>query len=187
MEKAEAFEDNSQSRRISDNSISSTIIVDDSSSSDDSDIPGSSIRMPRSIYYSQLSHPPENLSRSITPDLPLPGTLDYYLASVPTTPQRMTPEPDLTDSIPYALPLLSTEDNEDSNEDILLLENVAPPDQVKGKEPIRSWELIADDIVETLEIFPLVSPKKKRTRGAKRTSVIHITAATSRPQRGIKP
>ena len=99
----------------------------------------------------------------------------------------MTPEPDLTDSIPYALPLLSTEDNEDSNEDILLLENVAPPDQVKGKEPIRSWELIADDIVETLEIFPLVSPKKKRTRGAKRTSVIHITAATSRPQRGIKP
>lgn len=136
MENAEAFEVSSQLKRTSDNSISSTIVVDEFSSSDESDISGFSISMPRPICYSQLSHPPENLLRSITPDLSLPGTLDYYLASVPTTPQRMTPEPDLTESILYISPLLSVEDNADSHEDIYLLEDEALPDQVKGKEPI---------------------------------------------------
>lgn len=143
--------------------------------------------MPRSIHYSQLLRLPENLLRRIILNLPLPWTLDYYLASAPTTPQKMTPEPNLIEPIPYALPLPLIEDDADSKEDINWFEDAAPPDPVKGKKPIRLWELIADDIVRILEMFPLVSPIKKRTRRAKRRSVIHITAATSRPQRGIKP
>ena len=168
MEKADEFEENAQSRRILDHSIFPTIIINDSSSSNNSDMRGFSAQMPRPIYYFQLSYPPENLSRSITPDLPLPGTLDYYLASVPTTPQRMTPElEDLADSTSYAPPLSSVEDDRDSNEDVFLFERLVPQDQSKEKKPIRPWGLIADDIIETLEILPLVSSKKKRTRRAK--------------------
>lgn len=51
-EKAEAFEINSELRRMSDSSIRSTIVVDYHSSSDDSNIPGPSIRIPQPIHYS---------------------------------------------------------------------------------------------------------------------------------------
>ena len=145
--------------------------------------------MPKPIRYSRLSHPPENLSQSITPNLPLPGMLEYYLASVPTTPQRMTPELDnMADSIPYAPPLPPSECGIENNEGIFSFDDLpSPAGQDKGKEQIRPWELIADDIVEALEI-PLTSPiKKSIKRRAKRRSImpIHITAAASRSRRGV--
>lgn len=161
METAEAFE---KSDNVSNRSASLTIILDESSTSSDSEIPGPSFRMPRPICYSQLPHPPENLSRSITPDLPPPGTLEYYLASVPTTPQRMTPESEeLADEIPYAPPFSFANDEDIfSSEDLPLL-----PDKEKGKNPICPWELVADDIIEALEL-PSASPIKKSIKRAKR-------------------
>lgn len=183
MKTVEAFEKNEQLNSVSDRSASPTIILDDSSTLSNSDIPSPFLQMPRPIRYSQLSHPPENLSQSITPNLPLPGTLEYYLASIPTTSQRITPEPeDLANAIPYA-PLLFFANDEETffSENLPLL-----PDKDKGKDPIRPWELVADDIIEALEL-PSVSPTKRSIKRAKRRSIIHITAASSRPQRGIKP
>lgn len=72
MEKAEAFEKNEQLSYISNCPPSPISDLDDLPASSDSDSPGPSLRMPRPIRYSRLSHPPENLSRSLTPDLPLP-------------------------------------------------------------------------------------------------------------------
>ena len=72
MEKAEAFEKNEQLSYISNCPPSPISDLDDLPASSDSDSPGPSLQMPRPI---RLSHPPENLSRSITPDLPPPGTL----------------------------------------------------------------------------------------------------------------
>ena len=183
MEKAESFKNNKLLSSISDCFTSPTIVSDDSSTSSDSDIPGPALRMPRPIRYSRLSHPPENLSRSTTPDLPPPGTLEYYLASVITNPQRMTPElEDLPDSVPYASPLPFAENTIENNEDHFSFEDLPlPPNQGKEKEPIRPWELVADDIAEALELS-LASPIKKSIKRAKRRSVTYhscnFTSAT---------
>ena len=139
MEKARAFEKNEQLSYISDFSTSPTDNLDNLLSSSDSDSPDTSLRMPIPIRYSRLSHPPENLSRSITPDLPPPGTFEYYLASVPTTPQRMTPElQNMADSIPYTPPLPPPECGIDNNEGMFLSDDdrPSPAGQDKGKEPI---------------------------------------------------
>ena len=191
MEKAEAFEKNEQLSYISDLSTSPIDNLDDLLSSSDSDSPDTSTRMSIPIRYSRLSHPPENLSRSITPDLPPPGTFEYYLASVPTTPQRMTPElENMADSIPYAPSLPPPECGIENNEGMFLSNNdrPSPAGQDKGKEPIRTWELVVDDIVEVLEI-PSASPiKKSIKRRAKRTIMpIHITAALTQSRRGLQP
>lgn len=191
MEKAEAFEKNEQLSYISNRSTSPTNDLDALPASCDSYSPVSSLQMPQPIRYSRLSHPPENLSRSITPNLPPPGTLEYYLASVPTTPQRMTPElENMADPIPYAPPLPPSECGILNNESIFAFDNLpSPASQAKRKEPIRPWELVADDIVKALEI-PSISPiKKSIKRRAKRRSImpIHITAAASRSRRGIQP
>ena len=117
MENAEAFEKNEPLSYISDFSTSPTDDLDDLLSLSDSDSPDTSLRMPIPIRYSRLSHPPENLSRSITPDLPPPRTFEYYLVSVPTTPQRMTPKlENIADSIPYSPPLLPPECGIENNE-----------------------------------------------------------------------
>ena len=141
--------------------------------------------MLRSIRYSRLSHPLENLSRSITPALTIPGTLDYYLASVPATPQRMIPEPNgLTDSTPYAPPLSSANNIiNNSDADIFSFEHLPSSNQGKRKEPIRPKESVANGIIEVPEVSQSVSPIKKRIRRAKRTSVLHTTAPSSRPRR----
>ena len=190
IEKAEAFEKNEQLSYISDDSTSVINNVDDIFSSNDSDSLDTSLRMPRPIRYSWLSNPPENLSRSITPDLPPPGTLEYYLASVPTTPQRMTPElDDMANFIPYAPPLPISKSDIENNEGVFLSNDdpPSPTSQDKGKKPIRPWELVADDIVETLEILS-VSPIKKGIKRRIRRSIIpiHITAALTRSRQGIQ-
>ena len=189
VEKTEAFEKNEQLSYISDDSTSSTNNMDDASS--DSDSLDTSLRMPRPIRYSWLSNLPENLSRSITPDLLPPGILEYYLASVPITPQRITPElNDIANFIPYAPPFLSSKNDIENNEGVFLSDDdpPSPTSQDKGKKPIRPWELVADDIVETHEI-PSVSPIKKGIKRRKRRSIIpiHITAALTRSRRGKQP
>ena len=163
MEKTKAFENNTKSRRILDSSISLIIIIDDFLSSDNSDISGSSIEMPRLIRYSQLSYLPEN-----------------YASKNDSRTRRLS---GLNLCSP---PLSSVEDDKDSSKAVYLFEDLAPQNQPKEKEPMRPSGLIEDDIIETLEILPLVSSKKKSKRRTKRTSVIHITAATSHPQRGTK-
>lgn len=111
--------------------------LDDVFSSNDSDSLDTPLRMPRPIRYSRLSNPAENLSRSITPDLPPPGTLEYYLASVPTTPQRMTPElDDMANFIPYAPPLPTSKSDIENNEGVFLSDDdpPSPTSQDKGKK-----------------------------------------------------
>ena len=189
MEKAEAFEKNEQLSYISDDSTSPTNNVDDASS--DSDSLDTSLRMPRPIRYSRLSNPPENLSRIITPDLPPPGTLEYYLASVPATPQRITPElNDIANFIPYAPLFPSSKHDIENNEGVFLSDDdpPSPASQDKGKKPIRPWELVAGDIVETLEILS-VSPIKKGIKRRTRRSIIpiYITATLTRSRRGKQP
>lgn len=155
MEKAEAFEKNEQPSYISDSDVSLANPLDDLLSSSDSDSSDNSLRMPIPTRYSCLSYPPDNLSRSITPDLPPPGILEYYLASVPTTPQRMTPEMEnIADLIPYTPPLPSSKCGIEDNNNLSFSNNnqPLPADQDKRKEPIRPWELVANDIVEALEI-----------------------------------
>ena len=128
MEKAEAFENNEQLSSISDCSASPTIISNNLSTSSNSNTPSPSPQMPRPIHYSRLSHPPDNLCRSITPDMPLPGMHEYYLTSVSTTPQRMNPElEDLADSIPYAIPPLFPENVIENNEDIFFIRGSTIP------------------------------------------------------------
>ena len=189
MEKAKAFEKNEQLSYISDNSTSPINNVDDALS--DSDSLDTSLRIPRPIRYSRLSNPLENLSRSITPDLPPPGTLEYYLASVPATPQRITPElNDIANFIPYTPPFPSSKNDIENNEGVFLSDDdpPSPTSQNKGKKPIRPWELVADGIVETLEI-PSVSPIKKDIKRRTRRIIIpiHITAALTRSRRGKQP
>ena len=108
---------------------------------------------------------------------------------VPTTSQITNPElEDLADSIPYAPPLPFPENVIANNENIFLFEDLpSRPDQDKGKEPVRPWEVVAEDIIEALEL-PSAPPIKKSIKWANRRSIIsiHITAATSRPRRGIK-
>ena len=139
MEKAEAFEKNEQLSYISDSHISLINHLDDLLSSGDSDLSDNSLRMPIPTRYSRLSHPPDNLSRSITPDLPPPGTLEYYLASVPTTSQRMSPDiENMANIIPYAPPLPHSEHGIEDNNNLSFSNNNQPfpADQGKGKEPI---------------------------------------------------
>ena len=96
----------------------------------------------------------------------------------------------MADSIPYALPLPFSESVIENNEGIFPFDDLpSPPGQDKEKETIRPWELVADDIVEALEL-PSASPiKKSIKRRAKRRSImpIHITATASRSRRGVKP
>lgn len=78
--------------------------LNDLLSSSDSDSLNNSLQMPILICYSYLSHLSENLSWSITLDLPLPKTLEYYLIFIYTTFQKMTPEiKHVADLIPYTL------------------------------------------------------------------------------------
>lgn len=162
MEKAEAFEKNEQLSYISNCPPSPISNLDDLAASSNSDLPDPSLQMPRPIHYSQLSDLPEKLSWNITPDLPPSGTLEYYLASVCTTLQRMTPElKNMADSIPYASFLPFSESGTENNEGIFPFDDLSPlPNQDKGKKPIRLWELIVEDIVEALEI-PLAFSIKK--------------------------
>ena len=123
--------------------------------------------------------------------MPPPGTFEYYLTSVPTTPQRMTPElKNMADSIPYAPFLPPPECGIENNEGMFLFDNdrPSPAGQDKGKKLIRPWELVVDDIVEALEI-PSASPIKKNIkRRAKQTIMpIYITAALTQSSRGVQP
>lgn len=94
--------------------------------------------MPKLICYFQLSHLPKNLSQSIITDLPLPGMLKYYLASVSTIPQKMTSElENIRDSVQYTLLLLIFENNIWNNRGIFLFDNLLSlPGQDKKKESI---------------------------------------------------
>lgn len=103
----------------------------------------------------------------------------------------MTPElENMADSVPYAPLLPFSESGIEHNEGIFPSDDLpSSPGQDKGKEPIRPWELVADDIVEALEL-PSASPiKKSIKRLAKRRSImpLHITAAASRSRRGVNP
>ena len=139
--------------------------------------------MPKLICYSQLLDSPQNLSQSITTDLLLLKMLEYYLVSISTTPQKMTPEPkDWAEEILYAFLLFFAND-----ENIFLSEDLSlRPDKDKEKDLIHPWELVADDIIKALEL-PSSSPIKKSIKQVKRRSIIYITAATSYPRREKKP
>lgn len=178
IETAKVFEKNEYLNNISNCFIFSTIILNNSSTSSDLDISSPFFQIP--ICYSWLLDSFKNLSWSIIPDLLL---LEYNLALVPTIPQRMTPKlEDLANEIPYALSLSFANDKDIFlSEDLLLL-----PDKDKGKDSIHLWELVADDIFEALKLL-LVFLIKKSIKRAKRRFIIHITAATSHPQRGTKP
>lgn len=81
--------------------------------------------MPRRICYSQISHPTPNLTQSIKLKLSLPGTLEYYFASVSTTLQKITQELDnMTKSISYTLFLSFSENVTENNKDIFLFEDL---------------------------------------------------------------
>lgn len=77
IKEVEACEANLKSKRISDSSISLTIVVDYFLSLNKFNIPSFSIYIFKSIYYFQLSHLPKYLLRNIILDLFLPKILDY--------------------------------------------------------------------------------------------------------------
>ena len=130
IKEVKACEANLKSKRISDSSISLTIVVDYFLNLNESNIPGFSIYIFKSIHYFQLSHLPKYLSRNIILDLFLPKILDYYRASISIISQGMNLKPDLAMSIPYI-----------SFEFLLIINNVGSDKNLaekKGKKLFQS-------------------------------------------------
>lgn len=72
--------------------------------------------MPILTRYSHLSHPLDNLFQSIIPDLSASRTLEFYLASVPITPQKITPKmKNVVNLILYTLSLLNSKRDIENN------------------------------------------------------------------------
>ena len=91
--------------------------------------------------------------------------------------------------IPYAPPLPNFKSDIENNKGVFLSNDdpSSPTSQDKGKKPIRPGELIADDIVETLEISSIFLVKKGIKRRTRRSIIpIHITAALTRSRQGIQ-
>lgn len=145
--------------------------------------------MPVPIRYSCLSHPLDNLSQSITLDLPPPRTLEYYFASVILTSQKMSSDTEnMADIILYTPPLPHSKHGIKDNNNLFFSNNNQPfpANQDKRKKLIWTCKLVANDVIEALEISSISLTKKGIKRRKRWINIpIHIISAFTQSQRDI--